>query len=70
MFDLREIVIEYARQFWEECPDDFGIQYEDFDSIIFGGTNRVVWNVRMGFRIDESYCTDKFIAHYRRLERG
>ena len=58
-------VIHQAFYFFEECPEDFGIQHESYPVIIFGGTNRVVWSVRFGFRIDESYCTSRFIEHFK-----
>jgi len=57
-------VIDEARDLWEFCPDDFCIQYVSCNVIVFGSTNRVVWNIKNGFRIDTSFCTEKFIINF------
>lgn len=62
-------IISAAARFWEECPDDFCIQdFSDIGTcIIFGSTNRVIWRAEKGFICDQSYCTDKFKAHFDKL---
>ena len=57
-------VIDEAKGLWECCPNDFCIQYVSCNVIVFGSTNRVVWNVKNGFRIDTSFCTEKFITNF------
>ena len=57
-------VINEARDLWECCPNDFCIQYVSCNVIVFGSINRVVWNVKNGFRIDASFCTEKFITNF------
>jgi hypothetical protein len=57
-------IVAAAADFWERADnlDDFCIQSTDFcEQIVFGGTNRMVWSIRRGFFIDESYCSDKFL---------
>lgn len=62
-------VVETARSIWREadCEDDFCVQhYGDSDTIVFGGTNRIVWSVRHGFRAEPSYCTERFLEAFGR----
>jgi len=61
---LKELVIETAKNFWEENPEDFCIQFDSFDSIVFGCTNRIIWSIYSGYRLSEMHCTDKFIKHF------
>lgn len=49
-----------------ECESDFCIQNVGFETIVFGGVNRLVWHVKHGWLISESDCTDRFISVYRR----
>ena len=65
--DLPELLLEAAAELWEECPNDFGIQLINDICIVFGGTNRVIWTFKYGFRIDRPYCTAQFIDHYDKL---
>lgn len=64
-----ETVEFYAKEFFEECPDDYCIQHMGEVSAIFGSVNRIVWNVMNGFSIDESYCTKQFIEHFWKLRK-
>ena len=60
--DIKEIVIDYAKDFWKDCPADFCIQYDDFPEVmIFGSVNRVIWRLESGFTVDKSYCTKAFL---------
>lgn len=70
--ELEEIVWEIVAQamkLWEESPYDFCIQSVSPDSIVFGSVNRVVWTIH-GFSCEESYCTERFIAHFKEIEGG
>jgi len=64
---MKEFLMLYAKEFFEECPDDFGVQLIETDRAVFGGTNRITWSMRHGFRCDESYCTERFITHFNKL---
>ena len=64
---ISEIILDTIKTIWEECPSDLCIQAEDFDHIIFGSINRVVWTVYTGFRIEKTYCTTQFINHYHKV---
>ena len=70
MMSIEDLLMEYAKEFWEECPDDFCVQDRCEDRVVFGGTNRVTWSIRRGFRIDRPYCTEKFIRHYEKIMGG
>ncbi|NIN68652.1 MAG: hypothetical protein GTO63_28885 [Anaerolineae bacterium] len=59
-------IIMDAWEFWEDVSEsDFCIQHFDSmgECIIFGGTNRIVWRPMTGFKIDASYCTEKFLRN-------
>jgi hypothetical protein len=63
-FDLLDAVVFAASLYWEECPEDFCLQHVNPEvCIVFGSTNRIVWSIKNGFRVDASYCTAKFLAH-------
>ncbi len=68
--DLNELIVYEALCIWEECPFDFCIQHQTEDSIIFGAVNRVIWTSKHGFNIDESYCTKRFIEHFKEWKNG
>lgn len=55
-------IVSYARNIFAECEaeSDFCIQYVGYETMTFGGTNRLIWSVTHGFRIDEGYCTARF----------
>ncbi len=60
-------IVHAAARYFEKCPEDFCIQHVAAVSIIFGGTNRLIWSPVSGFRYDEPYCRPEFIAHYKEL---
>lgn len=66
---LFAFVVDSASRYFEQCPEDFCLQSYSEDVIVFGGTNRVVWSIRRGFRVDRSYCTERFLAHADQLDR-
>jgi len=59
-------VLSIAEDIFSQCtkdPIDFCVQHIDDAAIIFGGTNRLIFN-RHGWYISESHCTDKFIENF------
>lgn len=54
-------VVESAHEIFRSagCASDFCLQHCGLSSIVFGGTNRLIWSP-LGFQIDSAYCTDKF----------
>ena len=63
-----EMVVDQAGRFFEECPEDFGIQYISGTSVVFGGTNRLIWKADLGFFPDRQYCSKKFLEHYAKIQ--
>jgi hypothetical protein len=65
--EIGEIVIDRALHIFLECgaEEDFYIQSISPSSVIFGGMNRVIWRPEEGFRMDEEYCTPKFIERFK-----
>jgi len=63
IIEIGAMVLEQA----ETCFDyagynrDFCIQAVGSNNAVFGGTNRLLWNVREGFRCDSPYCSSDFI---------
>ena len=55
-------IVEAAAEYFAGCPEDFCIQHVATTHIVFGGTNRLIWNPKHGFSCDESYCRPEFIA--------
>lgn len=64
--EIADLVMYEAKEIWiaAECPDDFCVQHYGWTAIVFGGTNRVQWSVRNGFRVDRSYCTARFLEAF------
>jgi hypothetical protein len=62
---IGQMVVETALERFQICgaEKDFCIQHVG-TNVVFGGTNRVTWNRRHGFRIDESYCTARFVQEW------
>ena len=58
-------VKEMALQIFADCgaPGDFCVQ-DIGASIVFGGTNRLILS-EYGWRIDEAYCTPRFIERFK-----
>lgn len=65
--DLFSYIEHLVEIIFEECPEDFCIQYMGFTSIVFGGVNRVVWSIKNGLQIDKPYCSEKFIKHWEKV---
>jgi hypothetical protein len=43
--------------------DDFCIQNIHDEGIIFGGWNRVYWNIDSGWSVSSSHCSNEFYEH-------
>ncbi len=65
--DLLGLVVQFAAEYFEECPQDFCLQLLDVAVLCFGSTNRIVWSVRHGFRISREHCTSAFVEHFDRM---
>jgi hypothetical protein len=46
---------------------DFCIQVVGGNCVVFGGTNRILWSVRYGFRLDVAYCNDTTVLKWGRM---
>mgnify|MGYP003435638571 FL=1 len=64
-------IVEKAENIFKYCNahSDFGLQSIGYNSIVFGGTNRLIWNID-SFRIDESYCTANFKDKFKELKNS
>ena len=60
---MGELVAEDAHSLFTSLgfADDFCVQCVSGTTAVFGGTNRVKWSMRGGYRIDPSYCSDEFV---------
>lgn len=69
---IGEMIIDEVQYRFKVCgaKKDFCIQYIGAESVIFGGTNRVVFHVVSGWRAERGYCTERFLrewdAHYQK----
>jgi len=63
------IVYMAAQEYFENCLDDFCLQHPGDECIIFGGTNRLIWRAKTGFKADASYCTPEFLAHFEEVQQ-
>lgn len=43
---------------------DFCVQSVGYNCVVFGGTNRIIWSVRYGFRLDVPYCSETTIRKW------
>ena len=59
-------IVARAADFFAYCPDDFciGSINESGGVIVFGGTNRLIWNAKYGYHPDRSYCTSRFLEQF------
>ena len=63
-------VVRWAACYWHGVSDDdFCIQSVGETTIVFGGTNRLVWSPSAGYRPDRSYCTQSFLHRWEQLGR-
>lgn len=62
--EIGQAVIEVAEYCFEKagCPEDYCIQHSNgCGTVVFGGTNRLIWSAFRGWKIDKPYCSDAFI---------
>jgi hypothetical protein len=64
--EIALMVIDRAISLFNDCGqiDDFCVQAIGFNCVIFGGVNRVIWGLNVGFWADASYCTEDFIDKF------
>jgi hypothetical protein len=70
---IGETVYEEAKRCFEVCgrAEDFCIQHVvEYDCIIFGGWNRVIWRPRTGIWADPSSCSKEFLEKFDQYKRG
>jgi hypothetical protein len=67
--DLQKIgeacqVIAYS--IFSQCgaASDFCIQHASPESVVFGGTNRLILHFRSGWYADRSYCSSRFLERW------
>lgn len=68
---IGETVCEEAYSIFCDCgaEEDFCVQATGSESVVFGGTNRLMWSVRRGFYPDRPYCTPTFLKRWDLLPR-
>ena len=69
---IGEMIVDEAQDRFKVCgaEKDFCIQHVSTESVVFGGTNRVVFHVVSGWRAERGYCTERFLrewdAHFKK----
>lgn len=61
-------VIEGAAMYFKDYPRDFGIQHSSSNTIVFGGSNRLIWSPVSGYSADRSYCSSLFLMNHDKLQ--
>ena len=66
------VVVQQAAEFFDSSRggiEDFCIQHHAiYDGVVvFGGTNRLQWSAKYGFRYSLTHCTERFIARFREI---
>lgn len=63
---IGDIIFDEAESRFATCKaeKDFCIQSISCESVVFGGSNRVVFHIRTGWRIETNYCTKRFIENW------
>jgi hypothetical protein len=66
--NIGKAVIARSKEIFEKCgaKDDWCLQSTDDETVwVFGGTNRVIYSVKLGiWKYDPSYCTPTFIENW------
>jgi hypothetical protein len=64
--ELIESIVLEAERIFKLCgaSDDFCFQHATNKTIVFGGTNRLIWSAKKGFRVDQSSCTSRFLLEW------
>lgn len=65
-------IIDEARSRFAACgaESDFCLQHHTGTSIVFGGTNRVIWTAVSGYRPDPDDCTKRFLRQWQQRYGG
>jgi len=61
-------VVEGAAMYFKDYPRDFGIQHSSSNTIVFGGSNRLIWSPVSGYSADRSYCSSLFLMNHDKLQ--
>ena len=64
--EIGESVIGGALSVFQDLDieSDFCVQSIGFQTVVFGGTNRIIWSLRYGFSLDVRYCTPSVVAKW------
>lgn len=70
--DIGYMVQETAREIFSQCgcEEDYCVQNVCSETLVFGGTNRVIWSPKGGYWCDENYCTDRFKERFKEIMGG
>ena len=61
-------IFKAAALYWVDLDeDDFCLQSASSETLVFGGTNRLIWSAARGFQPDQSYCTEKFLLNWQAI---
>ena len=65
---IGETVTDIAYAIFTRCgaASDYCLQHNGGDCLVFGGTNRLIFNAQ-GWSIDESHCTPHFIKAFKEV---
>jgi hypothetical protein len=65
LIELGAMVATQAQEIFATCgaESDFCVQNVGTNAV-FGGTNRLIWHPKHGFRPDRGYCTERFLREF------
>ncbi|HRQ48586.1 MAG TPA: hypothetical protein PK725_16650 [Rhodocyclaceae bacterium] len=65
LVDMASLILEEAETRFSTCgaESDFCVQHVG-QNAVFGGTNRLIWSAKHGWRPDRTSCTERFLAEY------
>lgn len=65
LVDMASLILEEAETRFSTCgaESDFCVQHVG-QNVVFGGTNRLIWSAKHGWRPDRTSCTERFLAEY------
>lgn len=68
--NIGEMLCDAAFTIFADCEaeSDFCVQHVAPDSVVFGGTNRVLFHPERGFHPDPSYCTRRFLKKWEEVK--
>jgi hypothetical protein len=64
--EIGTVIVNEAYQLFVDLKieGDFCVQSIGYNCVVFGGTNRIIWSVRYGFRLDAPYCSDHVVRRW------